>query len=102
MTASGYPAIISEVNSSKMHGLVVSPGGPVTASWDGEGKNQSNLREFYDLKYAPGIISDTHVILKKGMLIGTAREFEDAKRTGELNGADLVSKLSDLKVEMFR
>lgn len=102
MTASGYPAIISEVVSSKILGLVVSPGGPVLASWCENGKNQGNLREFYDLKYAPGFISDTHIIIKNGVLIGTARELESAKRTAHLNGAELVSKLSELKIEMFK
>lgn len=101
MTASGYPAIISDVVSAKVFGLVISPSGPVFSSWNENGKNQSNLAEFYDLKFPPELLSHSHVIIKNGVLIGTAPEFESAKRTAFLNDAELVSKLSDLKIEMF-
>jgi hypothetical protein len=101
MTASGYPAIISDVDSSEVYGLVVSPGGPVKTSWDVDGKSQSNRPEFFDLKFAPGIFSGNYIGAKSGALVVTGPEYDRIKRDAELNDCDLFSKWSELKIEMF-
>lgn len=100
MTVSGYPAIISEVISSKITGLVVSPSGTVQSSWDEEGHNEVGLPSFHDLKYPPGLIAHKYAILKKGQLIGSDSDVESAKKMGDQNGADIVCKYSELYAKL--
>lgn len=101
MTSSGYPAIISNVDLSKIYGLVISPSGPVNASWNEDGKNQINRPKFFDLSHAPGIFSGNYVGAKCGALVVSGPEYESIKRDAALNDCDLFSKWSDLKIEMF-
>jgi len=100
MTASGYPAIIFEVNLPKITGVVVSPSGTVQSSWDKEGHNEVGLPPFHDLKYPPGLIAHKYAIIKKGQLIGSDSDFESAKRMGDQNGADIVCKYSELYAKL--
>ena len=96
MTESGYPAIIKEVGPSKIDGMVVSPSGIISCSWNEIGDNLIGKPKFFNLKHSPDLISHKYAILKNNTLIGSDPDKASADKTAALNNADYVCKYSEI------
>ncbi|MGY0219383.1 hypothetical protein ACWJJH_18690 [Endozoicomonadaceae bacterium StTr2] len=96
MTESGYPAVIFDVISSEIFGVVISPSGLESCSWNIKGKNLIEKPSFFDLEYSPTRISHKYAVIRDGALIGSAPDLEGAQSISDLNDAELVCKYSEL------
>ncbi|HHV7347563.1 MAG: hypothetical protein KIC48_12525 [Citrobacter sp.] len=96
MTESGYPAIITNADTSKIYGLVISPSGTENCVWNMNGINDSDLPTFYNIKHSPDKIEHRFAVIRSGSLMACCNSFEEAKDIAITNKAEIFSKFSEL------